>query len=53
MTHKENVPKWVRQRFAATIQYMNEKGTSWIFKKIQDSDNIYYIDYVEEMTNLQ
>ena len=26
MTHKENVPKWVRQRFAATIQYMNEKG---------------------------
>ncbi len=29
---------------------MNEKGTSWIFKKIQGSDNIYYIDYVEEMT---
>ena len=27
---------------------MNEKGTSWIFKKLQDSDNIYYIDYNEE-----
>lgn len=45
MTHKENVPKWVRQRFAATIQYMNEKGTSWIFKKLQDSYKVYYIGY--------
>lgn len=47
MTHKENVPKWVRQRFAATIQYMNEKGTSWIFKKLQDSDEVYYIQYTQ------
>ncbi|MBO7192992.1 MAG: hypothetical protein J6V47_01750 [Bacteroidaceae bacterium] len=46
----DGVPEWFKERFAATIQYMNEKGTSWIFKKIQDSDNIYYIDYVEEMT---
>ena len=29
---------------------MNEKGTSWIFKKLQDSDNVYYIDYTEYKT---
>ena len=44
----KGVPEWFKERFAATIQYMNEKGTSWIFKKLQDSDNIYYIDYNEE-----
>ena len=48
--YADGVPEWFKERFAATIQYMNEKGTSWIFKKIQDSDNIYYIDYVEEIT---
>ena len=44
---RKNVPEWVKERFAATIQYMNEKGTSWIFKKLQDSDNVYYIGYDE------
>ena len=43
----KGVPEWFKERFAATIQYMNEKGTSWIFKKLQDSDNVYYIDYTE------
>ena len=43
--YADGVPEWFKERFAATIQYMNEKGTSWIFKKLQDSDNVYYIDY--------
>ena len=46
----EGVPEWFKERFAETIKYMNEKGTSWIFKKLQDSDVIYYIDYVEKIT---
>ena len=46
----DGVPEWFKRRFAATIQYMNEKGTSWIFKKLQDSDNTYYIDYTEWKT---
>ena len=46
----KGVPEWFKERFAATIQYMNEKGTSWIFKKLQDSDNTYYIDYTEWKT---
>ena len=43
--YADGVPEWFKERFAATIQYMNEKGTSWIFKKLQDSDNVYYVDY--------
>ena len=43
--YADGVPEWFKERFAATIQYMNEKGTSWIFKKLEDSDNVYYIDY--------
>ena len=27
---------------------MNEKGTSWIFKKLQDSDNTYKINYIDD-----
>ena len=43
----DGVPEWFQERFAATIQYMNEKGTSWIFKKLQDSGNIYKINYID------
>ena len=43
----DGVPEWFKERFAATIQYMNEKGTSWIFKKLQDSDEVYYIQYTQ------
>ena len=42
---------WVKQRFAATIQYMNEKGTSWIFKKLEDSEKVYYIGYAANGKN--
>ena len=44
----DGVPEWFKERFAATIQYMNEKGTSWIFKKLQDSDNTYKINYIDD-----
>ena len=44
----DGVPEWFKERFAATIQYMNEKGTSWIFKKLQDSGNIYKINYIDD-----
>ena len=27
---------------------MNEKGASWIFKKLQDSDNTYKINYIDD-----
>ena len=43
----DGVPEWFKERFAATIQYMNERGTSWIFKKLQDSDEVYYIQYTQ------
>lgn len=41
----DGVPEWFKERFAATIQYMNERGTSWIFKNLQNSDEVYYIGY--------
>jgi hypothetical protein len=43
----DGVPEWFKERFAATIQYMNERGTSWIFKNLQDSDEVYYIQYTQ------
>lgn len=46
----KGVPDWFKERFAATIKYMNERGTSWIFKRLQDSETTYYIDYVEKIT---
>ena len=48
---KKDTPVWVKQRFAATIQYMNEKGTSWIFKKLEDSEKVYYIGYAANGKN--
>ena len=48
---KKGTPAWFQQRFAATIQYMNEKGTSWIFKKLEDSEKVYYIGYAANGKN--
>ena len=39
-----------KQKFSATVQYMNECGTAGDIAKLHGSDNIYYID---EATNIE
>ena len=40
----QEFPQEFKAKFAATIKYMNKKGTAGNIAKLQASDNIYYIN---------
>ncbi len=35
-----------KEAFATVIKIMNKKGTSWIFRKLEESDKVYYIQEI-------
>ena len=47
--YSKNVSRTFKERFAKTVQFMNEHGTSGNIAKLEASPNVYYIDEVHSV----